>query len=147
MKSIGVGRQHANAKGDDPLTTRKGLMLAAGGLLIALAIGGVLYFDVPVGIDRFDESGLKMVDGYLEDFRRATGRFPTSEEGLQILAHEVGAWKPHSLVAASLVDSWGNEFVYRIPATLGRSSYDLYSRGPNGADDGGTSDDIVLNRP
>jgi general secretion pathway protein G len=128
------------------MTIRKGLMLAAvtSGFLIVLAIGGIVYFDVPVAIDRFDESKLKVVAEDLENFRKATGRFPTPEEGLQVLTRQVGAWKPHPLVAASLVDSWGNELVYRTPATLGRGNFDLYSRGPNGVDDAGGSDDIVI---
>ncbi|MHC4377192.1 MAG: type II secretion system protein GspG, partial [Planctomycetota bacterium] len=41
-----------------------------------------------------------------------------------------------------LLDGWGRSFVYQ-PSDDG-STYSLRSLGPNGQDDGGTGDDIVL---
>lgn len=56
-------------------------------------------------------------------------------------------FKADELKSGELVDPWGNPYVY-ISVNGGAPehrtrSYDLYSFGPNGADDGGTGDDIV----
>jgi hypothetical protein len=40
-------------------------------------------------------------------------------------------------------DVWGNELVYRFPARCKMELFDLYSKGPNGVDDGGAGDDIT----
>ena len=56
-------------------------------------------------------------------------------------------FKEDELQDGQLMDPWGNPYVYvsvngGAPQHRNRS-FDLYSLGPNGADDGGTGDDIV----
>ncbi|MFA4991562.1 MAG: type II secretion system major pseudopilin GspG [Candidatus Omnitrophota bacterium] len=41
------------------------------------------------------------------------------------------------------VDAWGNAFVYIKPGVNNPSSYDIYSKGPNGQGDGNDKDDIT----
>ena len=43
--------------------------------------------------------------------------------------------------SGEVIDVWGNPLVYRSPGSKS-SSFDLYSCGPNGRDDGGAGDDI-----
>lgn len=56
-------------------------------------------------------------------------------------------FKQDELVNGELVDPWGNPYAYVSinggSPTHRPRSYDLYSLGPNGADDDGTGDDIV----
>ena len=40
------------------------------------------------------------------------------------------------------LDAWGNAFVYVNPGVHNESSYDLYSKGPDGVEDGNCKDDI-----
>ena len=40
------------------------------------------------------------------------------------------------------LDAWGNAFIYINPGVDNTSSYDLYSKGPDGAGDGNDKDDI-----
>ena len=56
-------------------------------------------------------------------------------------------FKQDELSGGQLLDPWGKPYVYTSvnggsPQHRTRS-YDLYSLGPNGADDGGTGDDII----
>lgn len=41
------------------------------------------------------------------------------------------------------LDAWGNPFVYSVPGTHNKYSYDLYSPGPDGKGDGTGRDDIT----
>jgi hypothetical protein len=43
-----------------------------------------------------------------------------------------------------LVDGWGNPIRYRRPGPIHRHGWDLWSCGPNGKDDQGTFDDIII---
>ncbi len=45
--------------------------------------------------------------------------------------------KPHT-------DGWGNPIRYRCPGPVHRNGWDLWSCGPNGKDDQGTFDDILV---
>ncbi|MBI1884504.1 MAG: type II secretion system protein GspG [Chlamydiae bacterium] len=42
-----------------------------------------------------------------------------------------------------VVDAWGNSLIYIEPGTHNTNSFDIYSYGPDGADDSGGDDDIV----
>jgi hypothetical protein len=41
-------------------------------------------------------------------------------------------------------DPWGHPIVYRRPGPLHPRGWDIYSFGPDGEDDGGRGDDIVI---
>lgn len=82
----------------------------------------------------------------LDMFEQDTGRYPTSEEGLQALITNpnILGWK-NQYIASSIVplDPWHNEFQYNYPSELSESSsmYDIVSAGPDGSF--GTKDDIT----
>ena len=85
-----------------------------------------------------DVSSIKVA---LAAFETDTGRFPTTEEGLQGLVDKPGdlaGWK-HSYVEKVPTDPWGHAYVYRCPGT-GNKDFDLFSMGPDGHEGGG--DDI-----
>jgi type II secretory pathway pseudopilin PulG len=62
----------------------------------------------------------------LDDYKRLKGHYPTSEQGLRVLA-------------APPKDPWLNDYVYRCPGIHNRGGYDLFSAGadckPDTADD------------
>ena len=77
----------------------------------------------------------------VDAFHLDVGRFPTQEEGLQVLMErptDATAWDgPYLKKRESLIDSWGHPYRYRQPGK--RGDYDVYSLG---ADDreGGNGD-------
>ena len=78
----------------------------------------------------------------LDLFELDTGKYPTSEEGLNALrVQPPGAqnWKGPYLKQGP-VDPWNRPYRYVYPGAKNPQDYDLFSLGPDGAE--GTSDDI-----
>jgi general secretion pathway protein G len=66
-------------------------------------------------------------------------RYPTTEEGLKVLVEPPNGdekkWRgPY--VKQVRNDPWGNPYQYRSPGLHHTSSFDLWSRGADGADGG-----------
>jgi len=90
----------------------------------------------------------------LEAFRFDVGRYPETSEGLEALFkapsglddEEEGQWKGPYLEGTpdELRDAWNHEYEYKCPGDVNEESFDLWSRGPDGKEDGGkeSSDDI-----
>ena len=88
----------------------------------------------------------------MENYRFDLGRYPDTQEGLAALfqskekSKEDQRYKGPYLDGAfeQLKDSWGNTFEYRCPGEVNQDGYDVWSKGPDGKDDGGKegSDDI-----
>jgi general secretion pathway protein G len=81
----------------------------------------------------------------LDAFRRDTGRYPSTEEGLRALTEEPAArlpgWRgPYWKFRTN--DPWGNPYRYSQPGRQGKP-FDLSCCGPDGAPGGG--DDISVN--
>jgi type II secretory pathway pseudopilin PulG len=89
---------------------------------------------------RQDLRGLSQV---LEQFRADHGRYPTREEALYVLVDPSpgGRYFPSS---HGITDPWGHIFIYRPPDPQQKGGPTFYSSGPNGIDEGGSGDDIVL---
>ncbi len=61
------------------------------------------------------------------------------EEGER--TRNLSGWEdPQDLVA----DAWGNPVLYRFPGPVHRHGWDLWSVGPNGVDENGSGDDILI---
>ncbi len=82
----------------------------------------------------------------LDMFYIDTGRYPTTEEGLQALVKKpenVKNWKGPYLKKGIPKDPWGNDYVYRCPGQDGRD-YDIISYGADGAEGGeGNNADVT----
>ncbi|GEM_PF-2042800 len=81
------------------------------------------------------EEALTSIREALEAFRDDTGRFPSTEEGLQALVEnpgglEEGTWRGPYLESVP-ADPWGREYAY-AHAPEGGWVYDVHSRGPDG---------------
>ena len=79
-------------------------------------------------------------------FEQDTGRYPSTEEGLDVLIQspQERNWKGPYLESALIpVDPWGNAYRYTYPSELMNSEYlyDIISAGPDGAF--GTRDDVT----
>src|SRR4030042_4888631 len=71
-------------------------------------------------------------------FEQDVGRYPTTEEGLQVLVRNPEAvnWRGPYLTSAMVPpDPWGNSYRYRYPSELTHSEYfyDVVSAGPDGS--------------
>lgn len=88
------------------------------------------------------QTDIHTISTALDAFKIDTGRFPTSDEGLQALQTQPGNvrnWNGPYLKSLPS-DPWGNAYVYRYPGTHNANQYDLSSNGPDGHEGG--DDDI-----
>ena len=76
----------------------------------------------------------------VERFYVQMDRYPTSEEGLKVLveapANDDGNKWRGPYVKQLRPDPWGNAYQYLIPGAHHTTSFDLWSRGADGADGG-----------
>lgn len=70
----------------------------------------------------------------LEQYRRDTGLYPTSTNGLKALVEQPpGSTNWHGPYTYSIPkDPWGHEYVYRFPSLDAGRDYDLFSLGVPG---------------
>lgn len=87
----------------------------------------------------------------LDNYKFDMGKYPDTDEGLQVLFMAKDRVQDERYdgpymqgVYEELKDPWGKSFEYRSPGEFHEGGYDLWSRGPDGIDDGGKSgsDDI-----
>lgn len=76
----------------------------------------------------------------LERFRLDMGRYPAEEEGLMVLLeapeNDDGSWGGKYVTKnKDLRDPWGNDFIYKSPASNG-DDYEIISLGADGAEGG-----------
>ena len=89
------------------------------------------------------QSSITNLEVALESFEVDTGRYPTSEEGLQALisAHaQLNNWRGPYVKRGVSKDPRGNNYTYESPDKHNTSSFDLYSYGPDRQEGG--DDDI-----
>jgi general secretion pathway protein G len=121
------------------------VVLAIIGLLAGLAITNV---DKIFGGAQITTTQLQVRDGMktvLISYKIHMGDFPSTSEGLQALltppANRADKWHGPYLEPAKLpVDHWGEQLQYAYPGARNKTSYDLWSKGPD--KQSGTADDI-----
>jgi len=101
-------------------------------------------FDAKVGASKAHVAELESA---IERFYVHMDRYPTTEEGLKVLTDpptgdDAKKWRgPY--IKQLRNDPWGNEYQYHFPGTHHPTSFDLWSRGADGADGGeGEGSDI-----
>ena len=85
------------------------------------------------------KANVAQLETAIERFYIHMDRYPTTEEGLQVLLDppqgDEKNWKgPYINILRQ--DPWGNPFQYRAPGTHGRARFDVWSRGADNADGG-----------
>lgn len=116
---------------------RRVLIYVAVGFLTALAFAIATTRWVEPAPYRYVDrtlSDLDMIRSVLEDYRRTTGYYPSTAQGLNEL---LAAGYVRS--AGFSTDSWGSTFEYEAEGNIIR----LYSSGPNRLDEEGGGDDIL----
>jgi general secretion pathway protein G len=123
-------------------------------IAILLAIGGLVVVNlIPRGEQAkadLQRVQFDLIDGAMKQFRVDMLRWPTEEEGLEVLwrqdaledEEDYERWRGPYLETPVLEDYWGGELTYRNPSEeLGEGQYDIVSFGPDGEE--GTEDDIT----
>jgi general secretion pathway protein G len=90
-----------------------------------------------------DEAQLR---SFIQQFRLDTGRFPTSDEGLQALEvqpSDVTGWKGPYSDKGIPADPWNNEYILEIPGPEGEDSFSIVTYGADGAP-GGTGENADI---
>lgn len=126
-------------------------------VMIAIAIVVILIGIVGVNVigqlDRSEEGAAKIqlnsLENALDSFRIAFGRYPTEDEGVEVLwsrdaldvddESEEDAWEAF-LTDPAVNDPWGNPWQYTDQPEEDTRDYELWSYGPDGED--GTDDDV-----
>ena len=121
-------------------------------IAILLAIGGLVVVNlIPRGEQAKADSQrvqLQLIVSALKQFRLDMDRWPSEEEGLEVLwirdrvedDQEIQRWRGPYLEDPIVQDRWGNDLIYRYPGEIrGETFYDLISIGPDKEED--TQDD------
>jgi len=124
------------------------IVLVILGLLAAL-IGPKLFGNVDKAKIETTKSQISSLETTLDAFRLDMGRYPTTEEGLSILANKPddaapGAtrWKGPYMKKVPK-DGWGNDYQYKAPGDHGE--YDLWSYGGDNREGGEGNDADITN--
>jgi general secretion pathway protein G len=118
-------------------------------LVVITIIGLVMGLVGPRVLSYLSDSKVKTARIQIKEFSSAidlfyldNGRYPTSSEGLAALAQkpdEATSWNGPYLSSGSVPkDPWGRPYIYKFPGQHG--TYDIVSQGPEGRDDGSSSD-------
>lgn len=122
------------------------VVLAIVGLLIGL-VGPAALRQLGGARASTARQSVERLGAVLDLYRLDTGRYPTTEQGLQALAtRPAGAavWNGPYLQGGQVPpDPWGRAYIYRNPSTRGGRDYDLCSRGP---DDAASTEGQICNR-
>ena len=118
------------------------------GLIMGL-VGPRLFSQADKAKVQTAETQVKMLKGTLETMRLDIGRYPTQEEGLNLLVQQPTdsklsqRWKGPYLEDGLPEDPWGNPYQYSPQASSNTHAITLYSFGADGKD-GGTGYDTDL---
>jgi general secretion pathway protein G len=93
-----------------------------------------------LGIDEFEKIGhvdtkmkktafqIVYLQDRLNEYNRTNSRFPSTEQGLKLLAETIDD-KGHPYLTRVPKDPWGNEYHYRSPGIRNKGAFDLWSYG------------------
>jgi general secretion pathway protein G len=111
--------------------------------LIIVLLGFKLFGGRSYPRDAVCEGDLIALATQIELFKQEQGRYPTSDEGLEILAHQPGEsanlprWRKY--ISSVPLDPWQRPYRYICPGRRNPQTFDLFSLGPDGVE---SSDDI-----
>lgn len=89
---------------------------------------------------------LEGFDKALDQYRLDTTHYPSQEQGLVALTAQPAnepLWHGPYLKKAVPADPWGNQYIYKVPATDPKRDFDLISYGKDGKS-GGAGDDADI---
>jgi general secretion pathway protein G len=124
------------------------VVIAILGLLIGLVAPAALR---QLGTARVSiaRQSIERLSTVLDMYRLDTGRYPTSQEGLQALVSKpagVPNWNGPYLKGDQVpLDPWNHAYVYNNPSNRGGHDYDLCSPGPNAQSGGAGQESLICN--
>ena len=92
---------------------------------------------------------IKAIDAAVMQFRMSHHRYPTADEGLEILTgvappgSDINEARLTEILKSVPKDPWGGRFVYRIPGEHG--AYDIFTLGADGEEGGEDADADIGN--
>lgn len=112
-------------------------------IAVTASVGVVLLRGQIVDTKQMDaRARLKSLHQALDLYKAKHGVYPTADQSLTALIDQPDSLGyltgPHALI-----DPWGARYVYRSLDPQRGGGLQVYSRGPNGIDEGGRGDDIV----
>ena len=113
--------------------------------LLAGYVGPKLFGEIGKAKSKTAASQMKSISDALDRFRLDTGRYPTTEMGLNALMTSPGnlaGWSGPYMSNAIPPDPWGAAYVYRMPGEGGKD-FDLMTLGADGKP-GGTDEDADI---
>ena len=81
---------------------------------------------------------ISLLESALDAFEIDTGRYPTSQEGLDALVMQppgLEGWQS-AYIRRVPVDPWGHPYIYECPGEHNTDGYDIHSLGPSGQEGG-----------
>jgi len=140
------------------MSFRKSAPSAAGGfslielLIVVLILGLLASLVAPNMFKKLGKAKSKtakvqieMLGTSLDSYRLDTGKYPSSDQGLEALREDPGVdnWDGPYLQKEVPADPWGNPYQYRYPGD--KAEYDLYTLGADGQEGGEGEDADVGN--
>jgi general secretion pathway protein G len=100
--------------------------------LLAALVGPRLFPKLGKGKQAAASAQIELIGQGLDHFRLDVGRYPTTQEGLNVLMVNPGIekWEGPYLKKALPVDPWGKPYQFQCPGSHGE--YDLFSYGRDG---------------
>jgi len=80
------------------------------------------------------QAQMEILSAQLDSFKLDVGRYPTTEEGIQVLwakSSEIESWNGPYLKKPIKGDAWNKPYIYKFPGSNG-NDYDLLSLGADG---------------
>ncbi len=116
------------------------------GLIAAVVAGPQVFKLLGTAKSETAKMQIERIGGALDLYRLEIGRYPTEQENLVALVEApsgVPRWNgPYLKKKESIVDPWGQVYVYRMPGQHGE--YDLYTLGSDNAEGGeGEAGDVT----
>ena len=115
-------------------------------LVVILILAILASLIVPKVVNRGDDAkrakaatDLSVLSSSIEQFKLDTGRYPTTEEGLEALRSapsDVENWRGPYLTKAIPTDPWGYEYIFEYPGANGDNSFIVGSLGSDGQEGG-----------
>jgi general secretion pathway protein G len=117
--------------------------------ILASLVAPNIFRNVETAKDATARTQVEMLSAALDAYRLDNGRYPTTEQGLAALQTAPATdprpsnWRGPYLRKAVPMDPWGRPYVYRFPASAGKTGFELVTLGADGQP-GGTGENADI---